>query len=45
MKMIKKGLESKQEINTQIYLKKKKIKIYNMEKIDTAICLNKRNKN
>ena len=45
MKMIKKGLESKQEINIQIYLKKKKIKIYNMEKIDTVICLNKRNKN
>ena len=45
MKMIKKGLESKQEINIQIYLKKKKIKIYNMEKIDAAICLNKRNKN
>ena len=45
MKMIKKCLESKQEINIEIYLKKKKIKIYNMEKIDTAICLNKRNKN
>ena len=45
MKMIKKGLKSKQEINIQIYLKKKKIKKYNMEKIDTSICLNKRNKN
>ena len=32
MKMIKKDQETKQEINTEIYLKKKKIKRGNMEK-------------
>ena len=31
-------------INTETYLKKKKIKDENMEKIDTTICLKKRNK-
>ena len=34
-----------QEINTEIYLKKKKTKRDNMEKIDIIICLKKRNKN
>ena len=34
----------KQEINTETYLKKKKIKRENMEKTDTAISLKKRNK-
>ena len=34
----------KQEINTETYLKKKKIKRENMEKTDTIICLKKRNK-
>ena len=29
----------------RIYLKKKKIKKENMEKLDTVICLKKRNKN
>ena len=32
MKMIKRDEESKQEINTETYLKKKKIKRENMEK-------------
>ena len=36
-------LRSKQEINTETYLKKKKIKRENMEKTDTAICLKKKN--
>ena len=43
MKMIKKDQESKQEINTETYLKKK-IKKDNMEKANTIICLKKRNK-
>ena len=43
MKMIKKDQESKQEINTETYLKKK-IKKDNMEKTNTIICLKKRNK-
>ena len=34
-----------QEINTEIYLKKKKIKRENMEEIDIIISLKKRNKN
>ena len=33
-----------QEINTEIYLKKKQIKRENMEEIDIVICLKKRNK-
>ena len=45
MKMIKKDKESKQEINTEIYLKMKKLKKQNTVKIDTVICLKKRNKN
>ena len=44
MKIIKKHYESKQKINTETYLKKKKIKKENMGKIDIAICLKKRNK-
>ena len=35
MKMTNKDWKSKQEINTEIYLKKKKMKIVNMEEIDT----------
>ena len=42
--MIKKDWESKQEINTGEYLKKKKTKRENMEKAD-IIYLKKRNKN
>ena len=34
-----------QEINTEIYLKKKKVKRENMGKKDIIICLKKRNKN
>ena len=45
MKMIKKGSGSKQEINTETYLKKIKRKRENMEKIDIEICLNKKRKN
>ena len=33
------------EINTEIYLKKKKIKRQTMEGVHDIICLNKRNKN
>ena len=33
-----------QEINIETYLKKKKIKIDNMEKTDTIICLKKKSK-
>ena len=40
--MIKKGEESKEEINTETYLKKKKKKRENMGGIDTAICLKKK---
>ena len=40
----KQRLESKQEINTETYLKKKKIKRENMEKIDIEICLKKKTK-
>ena len=43
--MIKKGQESKQEINIETYLKKIKRKRDNIEKIDTIICLKKRSKN
>ena len=41
----KERLKNKQEINTEIYLKNKKIKRANMEEIDTITCLKKRNKN
>ena len=34
-----------QEINTEIYLKKKKTKRENMKEIDFIICLQKRSKN
>ena len=44
MKMIKRNYENRQEINTETYLKKKKIKKGNMEKIDISICLKKRKK-
>ena len=42
MKMIKKYYESKQEINTETYLEKKKMKKENMEKTDTTICQKKK---
>ena len=41
---LKKDEKSKQEINTDIYLKKIRIKRENMEETDTIICLKKRNK-
>ena len=41
----KERLKNEQEINTEIYLKNKKIKRDNMEEIDTITCLKKRNKN
>ena len=44
MKMTKKDQESQQEISTETYLKKKKIKRQNMEKTDTVICLKKETK-
>ena len=40
----KESLREHEEINTEVYLKKKKIKRENMEETDT-ICLKKRNKN
>ena len=40
----KEKLRGKLEINTEIYLKKKKIKKENMERIDITMCLKKRNK-
>ena len=36
--------ENDKEINTETYLRKKKIKKENMGKIDITICLKKRNK-
>ena len=45
VKTIKKDLKSKQEINIEAYLKKRRIKRENMEKIDIIICLKKRSKN
>ena len=42
--MIKRDYESKQEINTETYLKKKKNKKENMRRIDIAICPKKRSK-
>ena len=44
MKIIKRDSGNKQEINTETYLKKKKIKKENMGKIDIIICLKKRKK-
>ena len=40
----KKRLKGKQEINTEIYLKQKKIKRENMEETDIIICLKKERK-
>ena len=37
--------ENDKEINTETYLRKKKIKKENMGKIDITICLKKRDKN
>ena len=42
--MIKTDYENKQEKNTETYLNKKKIKKWNMGKIDIAICLKRRKK-
>ena len=42
--MIKRDKENKPEINIETYLKKKKLKKKNMEKIDISICLKKRKK-
>ena len=44
MKLIKRDRRGKQEINTETYLKKKKMKRENMGSTDITICLNKRNK-
>ena len=44
IKTIMKNLKNRQKINIRIYLKKKKIKKENMEKID-IICLKKKSKN
>ena len=44
MKMIKTDEGGKQEINTENYLKNKKIKRESKEKADTTICLKKNNK-
>ena len=40
----KKRLREQAEINTEVYLKKIKIKRENTEETDTIICLKKRNK-
>ena len=40
----KERLRVRQEINTETYLKKKKMKKENIEKIDILICLKKRKK-
>ena len=40
--MIKRDYENQQEINIETYLKNKKIKKENMEKIDITICLKRR---
>ena len=45
MKTIKKDEESKQEINTETYLKKIKTERENTEKIGIIICPRKRNEN
>ena len=42
--MIKKDYESNQGMNTEAYLKKKKVKRENMEKTDIIIYLKKSNK-
>ena len=43
-KYVKESYESKQEINTETYLKNRKTKRENMDKTDIIICLKKRNK-
>ena len=43
--MTKKDCESKQEIDIENYLTKKKMKKENLEEIDVKICLKKINKN
>ena len=43
-KNVKESYESKQEINKETYLKKRKTKRENMDKADIIICLKKRNK-
>ena len=40
----KERLRDRQEVNTETYLKRKKIKKENMEGINTTICLKKKNK-
>ena len=45
MKITNKDCKSKQEINIENYLTKKKIQIGNIEEIDIKICLKKINKN
>ena len=45
MKIKKKDSKRKQEMNTEVYLKKEKIKRENMEETDIIICLKKINKN
>ena len=42
--MVSKDSESKQQINKEIYLKKKKTKRENMEDTDIIMCLKKRKK-
>ena len=44
MKITNKDCKSKQEINIENYLTKKKIQIGNIEEIDIKICLKKINK-
>ena len=44
MKIIKRDQDNKQEKNIETYLKKKKIKKENIEKIDMTIYLKKRKK-
>ena len=45
MKIKKKDSKRKQEMNTEVYQKKEKIKRENMEETDIIICLKKINKN
>ena len=44
MKMMKKEKRIKQEINKEIYQKKKKIKRENQEKTHTVMCLKRKSK-
>ena len=43
-KNVKESYESKQEINTETYLKKRKTKRENIEKIDISICQKRKTK-